>query len=109
MANLHLFATVVICEGYFIWWFMLLSEDLETVCPTFRVDSFCHRFPSSLSCAVEGGVHPPSSCLRCTLTIFCACQEALSRSMLAFCADALVSLLGWRISKNKLLEECSSI
>ena len=24
--------------------------------------------------------------------------------MLAFCADALVSLLGWRISKNKLLE-----
>ena len=47
-------------------------------------------------------LHP---CGQCTLTIFCAWQEAVSRSMLTdFCADALFSLLGWRISKHKLLE-----
>ena len=58
-------------------------------------------FSSSLSLTVEGGLHLMWSV--CFDDFLCLPRSSESKHV-DFCADALVSLLGWRISKNKLLE-----
>ena len=75
------------------------------MCFAFRVYSFCYCLPSSLSCTVEGGIHPPSLMFMWSVyfdDFLCLARSSESKHV-DFCVDALFSLLGWRISKNKLL------
>ena len=80
------------------------SAKIFKQCLAFRVDSFRHCLPSSFSCTVEGGVHPPSShavSLLRRLSLFSTKQRVEACWLL--CRRSFL-VIGWKISKNKLLD-----
>ena len=82
-----------------------LDSYLAAACFAFWVLSICHSFSSCLSCTVESWIHhpPPFTVVSVYIDDFLCLARSSESKHVEFCVDPLFSLLGWRISKNKLL------